>query len=331
MRRNTAAVGREDKDPLYFPVSPLMLFPNTRAEFRVYLHQGERFVLYTRERQALTPQLCQTLVELDVNTVYVLSHQKEQYDEYVEQNLGRILEDEELSLPKRAHLFYDASKTILQEVFEARMPDRLSDKLFDRVLSFVKNSVRFLSREESLKSLGRLISHDYHTFSHSVNVYAYFIGLLSAMKVEQKSVISYGLGAMLHDVGKTKVRRFILDKSAPLTPEEKEEYRLHPLHGVAICSRLPLPRESTNCILFHHEQYDGSGYPTGTRGDDLPEPIRALHICNSYDGLTSSRPGKKIAMTPFEALSAMRSEIGSAYDPDIFKVFVLLLSGAEIV
>ncbi len=330
MRRSSSMAGREEHDPLYFPVSPLMLFPNTRAEFRVYLRQSGRYVLYTRERQALTPQLCRALMELDVNTVYVLSHQKNQYNDYVEQNLGRILEDEDLGLPERAHMFYSASKSILQDVFEAKMPERLSAKLFDRVLAFVKSSVRFLSREESLKSLGKLISHDYRSFSHSVNVYAYYIGLLTVMKVAQKDIVSYGLGAMLHDVGKIKVRRFILDKSSSLSMEEQSEYRLHPLHGAAICSRLPLPRESANCILFHHERFDGTGYPTGTRGDDLPRPIRALQVCNSYDELTSGRPGKP-ALTPFEALSAMRGEINTAYDPEIFKLFVLMLSGAEIV
>lgn len=330
VRRANAAAEKEEQDLMYFPVSPVMLFPDTRADFRVYLRQGGRYVLYTRERQALTRQLCSALMELDVNTVYVLSHQKTQYNTYVEQNLGRLLEDEEMAVSERSRMFYGASKGILQEVFDSRMPEQLSATLFDRVLALVKYSVRFLSREESLKNLGKLISHDYRTFSHSVNVYAYYIGLLTSMKLEQKDVVTYGLGALLHDVGKIKVRRFILDKTVPLSSEETNEYRLHPLHGAAICSRLPLPRESANCILFHHERFDGEGYPTGTKGGDLPAPIRALHICNCYDELTSTRPGKP-TQTPFEALSTMRSEINGAYDPEIFKLFVLMLSGAQIV
>jgi putative nucleotidyltransferase with HDIG domain len=175
-----------------------------------------------------------------------------------------------------------------------------------------------------------LISHDYLTFSHSVHVFIFATALLQTYNLEEDSLIQAGMGAILHDIGKTKIRKSILNKPGKLTKEEMEEIKTHPLKGVALCSKLPLSGETMNCILFHHERMDGKGYPSGVKGSELPQPVRAVSLADVYDALTSDRPYGP-AKPPFEALTMMREKMDGQLDPKMFKRFVLVLSGADIV
>ena len=99
---------------------------------------------------------------------------------------------------------------------------------------------------------------------------------------------------------------------------------------MALSARLSLSREAHNTILFHHEKMDGSGYPAGMNGLDLPPPIRVVTVADIYDALTTDRPYAK-QLTPFEALSKMREEMGDQIDMAAFKRLVQVLSGARIV
>lgn len=315
----------------FFAVSPLMLFPETTPDFRVYLNQGGRFVLYTRESESFDETTRRALFNLGIDKIFVLAEQKDRYNDYLEENLGRILDDSAIPVEERAQTFYGAAEAILEEVYSARLPEGLSKKLHDRVLNFVEETVRFLARDDSLKSLAKLISHDFSIFSHSVHVYAFSVALMSAHGLSDEECVRAGLGAILHDIGKARIPRSILEKApTELSEEEQSKLRLHPIHGVSMCSMLPLTQDSVNVILFHHERYDGKGYPTGTAGTNIPLAVRIVSVCDVYDNLTTAKPRHK-ALTPFEALKRMREDRAGAFDLDVFKRFVLILSGAEIV
>lgn len=319
-----------EKGKEFFPVSPLMLFPDTSPEFRVYLNQDGRYVLYTREKDSFDETTRRNLFDLGIDKVFVLAEQKDRYDTYLEENLGRILDDPSIPIAERAQTFYGAAAQILEEVFASRLPEGLSRRLYDRVLAFVQESVRFLSREDSLKSLAKLISHDYKTFTHSVHVYSFAMALFGVCGFSAEDCVRLGLGALLHDIGKAKVPRAILESPGPLAEEEEAKLKLHPIHGVSMCSMLPMHQETVNVILFHHERWDGKGYPTGTGGEGVPLGVRIVAICDAYDNLTTRKPGRR-ALTPFEALKRMREDKAGAFDMETYKKFVLILSGANIV
>ncbi|EPR39824.1 metal dependent phosphohydrolase [Desulfovibrio sp. X2] len=318
------------KEKSFFAVSPLMLFPDTSPEFRVYLNQGGKYVLYTREQDSFDDTTRRNLFDLGITKVFVPAEQRGLYDVYLEANLGRILDNSAIPLEQRSQTFYSAATAILEDVFRSRLPEALSKKLFARVMAFVQESVRFLSSEESLKSLAKLISHDYRTFTHSVHVYTYALAMFNSYGLAHEDCVRAGLGAMLHDIGKARVPRSILEEAGPLTEDELAKLRMHPIHGVAMCSMLPLTQESVNVVLFHHERFDGKGYPTGTPGSAIPLPVRIVSVCNVYDNLTTNRPGQR-ALRPFEALKRMREDMHGAFDVDVYKRLVLVLSGAEIV
>jgi HD-GYP domain-containing protein (c-di-GMP phosphodiesterase class II) len=200
----------------------------------------------------------------------------------------------------------------------------------DRVVEMVRQSTSFLKGESSLNRIGALISHDYQTYSHSLHVFVYSTVILQTYDLSEKDLIDVGIGAVLHDLGKKTIPHEIIFKAGALTPEERSIVNSHPVKGVAMCSHLPLSKMVTDCILFHHEKMDGTGYPTGLVADDIPLPVRALAVCDVYDALTTNRPYSE-ARTPFESLRLMHNSMQSQLDRDVLKRLILILSGASLV
>lgn len=315
----------------FFPISPLMIFPETMGRFSVYLKQDGKHVLYSGPDEAFTREHRQNLHDNGIAEVYVLSGERERFDAYVEENLGRILADDAIQVRERAKVFYAASVSIVEQVFKKRLPQSLDVRHFNRVAALVRASVRFLSLADSLKTLAAFVSHDYQTYSHSVQVFVYTLSVLGTFEhLDKEAVFQCGLGAILHDLGKARVPKAILRKRGPLSSDERRIINTHPVQGVAMCAGLrDVGTEAFNCILFHHERMDGGGYPAGLAGDAVPLPVRVLGMADVYDALTSNRPYAPAA-SPYHALKIMRDEMRGAFDMDVFKRFITILSGADI-
>lgn len=314
----------------FFPVSPLMLFPQTKGEFAVYLKQAEAFVLYTRAEEVFTHETRQRLFDSGVQRVYILQKQKELYDRYLEDNLGRILGNSSIPSTERAKVFYGVSVDMVKEVFDSRLPDGLSRKLYHRLRRFVAQGLKFLGEEGSLKNVAKLISHDYYTYSHSVQVFVYACSVLQTFGYQDEDLVKIGVGALLHDIGKTRIPHAILNKPGRLTRREWEIMKTHTVQGAALCAGLPVGQQVINCVLFHHERVDGKGYPSGMTGEQITFPIKAISLVDCYDALISDRVYAK-GMSPFAALNLIREEMTGAFDMEVYRRLVLVLSGADIV
>ena len=314
----------------YFPVSPVMLFPEALGDFSVHLWQGGDFVLYTSSGQKFTVRHRQVLHRSGVKEVYVLGSEKPLYEKYVERNLGKILLDETLPIEARSRIFYEASSMVMQDVFDRKLPSALRARHFDRIADMVKNSIKFLARDNSLSAVAPFISHDYKTYTHCMQVFVYSVAMFHTYDMGESEVFEYALGALLHDVGKARIPKRILNKRGPLTRAEREIVKEHPVHGVSMCAHLPMTQNTINCILFHHEKLDGSGYPAGIKDDNVPLPVRIISLSDIYDALTTDRPYAE-AMQPYEALSLIRNNMRENVDMNVFKRFVAVLSGAEII
>lgn len=322
---------KDFSDGDFFAASPLMIFPDTQGDFRVYLKIGGKYVLYSNAKTTFTEDHRQRLYNNGVEEIFVLTEQKVAYDEYVERNLGEILQNDNMPIRERAKVFYKSSVGIIKETFEQRLPTSLDKRYFDRLTHFVEQGVQFMTKQGSLKNLANLISHDYQTYSHCVQVFVFTTAILQTYEeLPSDMVIQCGIGAILHDIGKTRIPRRIINKPGPLNHEERQEINRHPLHGVAMTANSAISKETYNSILFHHERMDGGGYPSGMQGGDIPLPVRVLTVCDVYDALTSDRPYAK-QITPFEALSIMRDEMDGAFDQRVFKRLVMVLSGAQVI
>ena len=313
----------------YFPVSPVMLFPEALGDFSVYLWQGGDFVLYTKSGQKFTLKHRQVLHSNDVTEVYIQSSEKPQYEKYIEQNLGKILLDENLPIETRSNVFYEASAVVMQDVFDRKLPSGLRARHFNRLTDIVKNSIKFLASDNSLSAVAPFISHDYKTYTHCMHVFIYSVAVFQTYDMDDNEVFECGLGALLHDVGKAKIPRRILNKRGSLTQAEREIIKEHPIHGVSMCAHLPMTQNTINCILFHHEKLDGTGYPAGLKSDNIPMPVRIISLSDVYDALTTERPYAE-AMDPYAALTMMRHDMRDCIDMSVFKRFVAVLSGADM-
>lgn len=314
--------------PAYFSISPLMIFPETLGRFSVYLRQGEEYVLYADSEERFSERHRRNLHDSGVKEVFVKSEQREHFERYVESHLGRVLGDEAMPLAERAKVFLDTTTDLIKEVFDERLPV-ITNGHFARIRSVVEQSIRFFTGERALAAMAPFISHDYKSYTHSVHVFVYGVAVLHSFGVTGEDLIQAGMGAMLHDLGKTRVPKEILAKRGQLSRAEQEVLRNHPLWGVSQCASLPMSQMAFNCILFHHERMDGEGYPSRLSGEHIPFPVRVIAVCNAYDNLTTDRPGQP-ALSAFDALQTMRTEKG-AFDLDAFKRLVQVLSGAALV
>ncbi len=131
--------------------------------------------------------------------------------------------------------------------------------------------------------------------------------------------------AELHDVGKMAIPDAILNKPGPLEPDEWEFMRAHPVIGERIIGAAPALVPVARLVRSSHERWDGSGYPDGLRGEQIPLGSRVIAVCDAYEAMRSERP-YSVAMVPARALEELRSGAGAQFDPEVVAAFERVLS-----
>jgi len=157
--------------------------------------------------------------------------------------------------------------------------------------------------------------------SHIRRVQVYAAGLARALGMSGNEIQGVKTAALLHDIGKLAVPEHILSKPGPLTHEEFQKIRVHPQIGAEIIGGVPFPYPVAPIILSHHERWDGKGYPTGLKGEEIPLGARILSVVDYFDALMSERPYHK-AMSFDAAMGLLRQESGKALDPRVVQTFV---------
>jgi len=164
--------------------------------------------------------------------------------------------------------------------------------------------------------------------SHIRRVQAYAASVARAMGMSDNDVQGVKTAALLHDIGKLAVPEHILSKPGPLTPEEFQKIRAHPKVGADIVSSVPFPYPVAPLILNHHERWDGKGYPTGLKGEDIPLGARILSVVDYFDALMAERPYHK-AMSFDAAVGLLKQEAGKGLDPAVVAKFIELLPSLQ--
>jgi len=192
--------------------------------------------------------------------------------------------------------------------------DELTDELLDANL-------------ELLDVLGRAIAErDSDTNAHNYRVTLYSVKLAETLGLDDKRVRDLTAGAFLYDVGKIGIRDAVLLKPGPLTPDETVIMREHVMKGVAIISRAKWLRGARAVVECHHEKYDGTGYPKGLAGAQIPLIARIFAVADVFDALTSHRVYKE----PFElekVVALMAAKSGNHFDPEVVDAFLVIAAG----
>jgi diguanylate cyclase (GGDEF)-like protein/putative nucleotidyltransferase with HDIG domain len=165
--------------------------------------------------------------------------------------------------------------------------------------------------------------------SHIRRVQLYAAALARALGTSENEIQGVKTAALLHDIGKLAVPEHILSKPGPLTPEEFQKIRAHPKVGADIISAVPFPYPVSPLILSHHERWDGKGYPSGLKGEEIPLGARILSVVDYFDALMAERPYHK-AMSFDAAIGLLQQEAGKGLDPTVVDKFIALLPSLQV-
>lgn len=191
------------------------------------------------------------------------------------------------------------------------------------------NAVRS-TLEAGLLTLGIILeAKDYETHGHTHRAALMAERLGKGLGMTDSSLSHLRQGAYLHDLGKLCIPEQILKKPGKLSPEEWNVMQSHVLQGHDLATRIAgLSQETLNVIRSHHEHWDGSGYPDGLAGNDIPLEARIFAVCDVYDALISARPYKD-AWTREKAIWEIEQQSGRHFDPDVIRAFLTLMDEAD--
>jgi putative nucleotidyltransferase with HDIG domain len=180
------------------------------------------------------------------------------------------------------------------------------------------------SYDDTLEALGSALDlKDAETEGHCQRVTAFCISIAKTMPVPDNYLPILARAAFLHDIGKMAIPDGILRKPGPLNDDEKKIMRTHCQIGYDMLTRIPFLRDAAEIVLAHQEFYDGSGYPRGLKGDQIPLGARIFTIADSLDAMISDRPYRR-ALPMSHACEEIKRCSGSQFDPEVVKVFMTI-------
>ena len=247
--------------------------------------------------------------------------------EIVPDGLLTTIQDMQLPPIRKAALVQEHSFTMMNNLLEDPTAENIREA--KKGISAIVQLI--LKDEHTLHYLLNITSHDFYTYTHSVNVGVLAVALAKELFKNQKDhdIHALGAGFFLHDLGKVDIVKDILNKPGKLTEEEMHDIRRHPSLGFKLLHETrQLTDESKIIVLQHHERIDGTGYPKKLCGNEIHIYGRICAIADVYDALTSDRPYRK-KMRPFDALKVMREEMMHHFQKDLFEQFVLLFKPPE--
>lgn len=179
----------------------------------------------------------------------------------------------------------------------------------------------------TIKSLALAIdAKDQYTHQHIIRVQRYSVAVAREMGLEGDELEGVRTGALLHDIGKLGVPEYVLLKPGPLTAEEFEKVKKHPEIGAAILDPVEFPWPVLPVVRHHHERWDGTGYPDGLAGENIPLTARIMAVADVYDAITSTRSYRQ-AWSHERAVEVIRRESGTHFDPKVVDAFVQVIDG----
>ena len=192
-------------------------------------------------------------------------------------------------------------------------------------MAMVRDRQRHLEETEALhlrtiEGLAMAIeAKDHNTHDHLVRVRMYVSDIGVALNIGELQMQALLTASFLHDIGKLAVPEHIINKPGKLTPEEFEKIKIHPVVGADILERVRFPYPVVPIVRSHHESWDGSGYPDGLKGEEIPIGARILSVVDCFDALASDRPYRK-AMPLDAAMALVKSKAGIQFDPRVVEI-----------
>ncbi|MBF0196438.1 MAG: HD-GYP domain-containing protein [Planctomycetes bacterium] len=317
-----ASILKKRMDDNYVRVNLEWLKTDRSYDFDLFALVNGQFLLFCRKKLNLTKKMT---LKLKKSSLYIDKREAPHFQSYMEENIADIVADTTKPLIEKSEAVYAVSTNLINDLLNEPKAASIGKvkNLVDSQMSFV------MGNPGAVTSLMSITEHDYYTYTHSMNVAIYLVGLGKQMGLSGDEIQKLSLGGMLHDLGKAKIPLEIINSTGKLSKEEFEEMQKHPSFGVELLKKLDevdmIPQECYKAILHHHEKFEGGGYPCKICGEDIHIYGRMTKVCDVFDALTTKRSYKD-AMTSFDSLKLMKEKMSGEFDPDVFGEFLKLMA-----
>lgn len=259
-----------------------------------------------------------------IEDVYIPHEDKNRYRLFLEHSLQEVVKNKNISLDEKADIIYSSTSELTNSLYknpEALGNVQRSKKIVTPILESIIHNV------DTISSYMKIIEYDYYTHTHSLNVSIYSLSLGSELNLNQNLLTSLGQSALLHDIGKSKIEKRIVNKDDKLDFYEFEEMKMHPELGYEIAKSIGInDKNILDGIRHHHEKLDGLGYPDRISGNEISLFPRIIGVCDIFDALTTRRTYKQ-AMHSYDALYLMKTRMHTHLDLHIVDTFIKMLHG----
>lgn len=310
----------------FIPIMCESLAQDSITNFDLYYKQPntKQYILYRGKNLNLSEKQF-NYIKTKFKTLYVKTTEHKDYISYMEENIDEFLTNKNINNNAKAFILYDISQEVLSDIMEN--PNQ--PKVVERTKNLIKaTSFRLNNDNNFFHNLLEVMSFDYSTYTHSINVSTFAINFAKSLNITEINLIeSIGMGAFLHDIGKSKIDPEILFKKSRLSDSEMDIVKMHPIYGHEIVAKQFSDNEIIkNIVKYHHEKIDGSGYPEGLREGEIPIEVQIVTLSDIFDALTTNRCYKEKIKT-FDALTIMCQEQNTGkHNGELLNKFVKMFS-----
>jgi len=298
--------------------------PDTFPSVPLYIKSNGNYVLYKDAERKFTRADHDRLERTQTEFVYLRTGDMQEICSYLESSLKGQLHREDLDSRQKGAILYQSSINFIIDALEE--PENVAN--LQRCQELVRNMMDFLSHDhKALSAVSSVIHHNFYIFAHSVQMAA--LNLMaheSLLHSSAEEMVDIGVASLLHDYGMVFISNEILQNPSPLSDVEYYKIKQHAQKGYEFLKDTGAFSELTlNIVRYHHERFDGDGYPVGLKGDRIPVSAQLAALCDSYSAMTLDKVYRKAAGHE-EAVKAMRLESGKAFQPELLNRFIELLN-----
>jgi HD-GYP domain-containing protein (c-di-GMP phosphodiesterase class II) len=272
-------------------------------------------------------------IKVKHSRVYILEEQRDLY-------LKSLASLDTADKVEKSTIIKESAIKYLDDIFDKKrsFTTQVLNESVERCHSAVESMVQVIqgfSIDQLQDHIAKLSFHDFYTYDHSINVSMYCISFYRHLypNAPESEVVMAGLGGMLHDLGKVKISTSIINNPGKLSAEELVEMKKHPNYGKALMQQRDFKSPPgmdlgilQRVVNEHHENWDGSGYPNGLKGDAIHVLARMTSICDFFDAITTKRSYSK-PLSVNDALGIMLKTAGQKIDPTLFDSFCTQVKG----
>jgi HD-GYP domain-containing protein (c-di-GMP phosphodiesterase class II) len=326
----------------YLPIKPDFLTVETEIPFDCYIKRFDDYLIIIEAGTVLNKELLEKIYlhstiyvlkqDMDIVKEYYLSHKKDDsnnhalgiYKNEVFANASKL--DEALSgvddYDTWLNIIYSKTSELMGVIFNGREEDIQIEPIRSCAIAIVEY---VKADRKAMHSVIKMMADEYSSHHHSTNV-AFLSAILSdAIGLLNEEITDITVAGLLHDIGKIRIDPVVLNKPASLNEEEYALMKRHSEDGYTILVKNGVENSTVlQGVRYHHENLDGSGYPCGMKGKEIPKAALIIGLCDVFDALTTKRTFRN-NYTTFEALLLMKREMNNQFDEHYIDAFIRLL------